>query len=242
MPQATFKTPLFVGILFFMFFSFLFISCKKDFGNPTYEAPLRDIDGNTYKTVKIGEQVWMAENLRVKHFRNGDAIPQIDSNHLWAQQSDTLAKAAFCYYGNNDTSLRVLDTLGPLYNWYAANDARLLCPQGYHIPSDAEWLKMIKYLGGKDVAGARLKSTDSSFWTKPFSGASDVLGFNGLPAGGRYPNGEFDGKQGLYAFFWTKTEYETRDAWIYYLYSNHEGAIAKYSRKAHGYSVRCIKD
>ncbi|MEG2337076.1 MAG: fibrobacter succinogenes major paralogous domain-containing protein [Bacteroidales bacterium] len=232
------------NLICFVFGMILLLSfaCKRDFGDLSYESSIKDIDGNIYPTVKIGEQVWMASNLRVHRFCNGDSIPYICDTIKWDSiNSDTVAKAAYCYYGN-DTTARTLDTLGALYNWYAASDGRKLCPQGYHLPSKVEWERMVKFLGGKDKAGARLKSNDSSFWTKPVLGLNDVLGFNALPAGGRDPKGLFDNRKGLYGFFWTSTAYENRDAWIFYVFSNHEAAITKYSRKGFGYSVRCIKD
>ena len=120
--------------------------------------------------VTIGKQVWMVENLNVDKFRNGDPIPHAETNEEWEKASDN-KQPAWCYYDNdpaNDTKY------GKLYNWYAVNDSRGLAPAGFHIPSDSEWTVLIDYLGGKEVAGVKMKST--SGWESVTRGGSVSLG------------------------------------------------------------------
>ena len=115
-------------------------------GNGKKTGTVKDIDGNTYKTIQIGSQVWMAENLKVTHYRNGDSIDNIPDFDTW----NAATKGAWCYYANAD----YLDAAyGKLYNWYAVNDSRGLCPTGWHVPSYDEWVTLANYLGGGAVAG-----------------------------------------------------------------------------------------
>ena len=118
-------------------------------------------DGKTYKTVKIGTQTWMAENLAYKA-----------ESGCWA-------------YDNN---LKNVTTYGYLYNWKTANKA---CPSGWHLPTDEEWTTLTDYLGGDSVAGGKLKETGNTFWKRPNTGATNESGFAGLPGGHRNINGEF---------------------------------------------------
>ena len=111
-------------------------------------------DGRVYKTVKIGSQVWMAENLNASIFRNGDPIPQAKTDEEWNRAGKN-KQPAWCYY-NNDPANGA--KYGKLYNWYAVNDLRGLAPVGYHIPSDAEWTRLTDYLGGAEKAGPKMKS------------------------------------------------------------------------------------
>ena len=114
-----------------------------------------DIDGNFYETVKIGTQEWMTKNLDVATFRNGDPIPEAKTDEEWKKAWEE-GKPAWCYYDNDPANGK---KYGKLYNWYAVNDSRGLAPHRYHIPSDKEWWKLINFLGGKSVAGAKMKST-----------------------------------------------------------------------------------
>lgn len=109
-----------------------------------------DIDGNSYKTVKIATQVWMAEDLKVTHYQNGEAIPNVTTESDWGD----LSTGALCVYENDSSYVK---TYGNLYNWYTVNDARQLAPKGWHIPSDAEWTTLTTYLGGEKVAGGKLR-------------------------------------------------------------------------------------
>ncbi|MCX6159142.1 MAG: fibrobacter succinogenes major paralogous domain-containing protein [Ignavibacteriae bacterium] len=155
-----------------------------------------DIDGNVYKTVKIGNQEWMAENLNVGHYRNGDVIPQVQDDNEW----ENLRTGAWCYYENEKSNGK---TYGKLYNWYAVNDPRGLAPEGWHIPSDVEWNIIIDYLGGGDVAGGKMKAKTK--WESPNTGATNESGFTGLPGGLRGYDGIFY-YIGKTADFWSSSE------------------------------------
>jgi uncharacterized protein (TIGR02145 family) len=221
-------------------------SCNKnDENDPRKNETLVDIDGNVYKTVTIGTQVWMAENLKVTKYRNGDPIPNVTDDIEWR----TLKTGAYCNY-NNDTNIG--NKYGKLYNWHAVNDSRRIAPIGWHVPSDKEWTTLSDYLGGENIAGGKLKEKGTKNWNTPNTGASNEVGFNALPGGMR------TGGQGVignptgggnfiwindYGLWYTSTEYNDWQAIKRILqydqsYISEEDAFIKES----GYSVRCIKD
>jgi uncharacterized protein (TIGR02145 family) len=203
--------------------------------NVTVTRTVTDIDGNVYRTVKIGDQWWMAENLKVTHYRNGDAIPNVTDNTEWPN----LATGACCSYNNAPDSAA---TWGCLYNWYAVNDTRNIVPAGWHVPTDAEWKVLVDYLGGYSDAGGKMKETGTSHWVDPNIGATNGSGLNALPGGYRnYYGGNFN-DLGLYAFFWSSTEYDTGLAWYRYLDSVSSGAYQIYNNQQYGYSVRLVRD
>ena len=195
-----------------------------------------DYDGNVYQTVKIGDQWWMAENLNVTHYSNGDPIPYITVNAEWAN----LTTGAYCYYDNN--SIYAAD-YGALYNWYAVNDSRNIAPTGWHVPTSNEWLILINYLGGDDVAGGKLKETGTTFWNSPNTGANNESGFNARPGGLHQDNGYFGYNIGLNAFFWS-TQKATYDWAWYRKMSYDEAAVQRLSiyPQSGGMSIRCVKN
>jgi len=130
-----------------------------------------DIDGNIYKTVKIGSQVWMAENLKVTKYRNGDPISNVRDNNAWK----TCATGAYCWYNNDKTVNKA--TYGALYNWYAVSDSRNIAPEGWHIASNDEWTTLTTYLGGVCKAAGYIKETDFIHWNSPNAGATNSSGF-----------------------------------------------------------------
>jgi len=203
-------------------------------------------DGKTYKTVKIGTQTWMAENLKTTHYRDGSEIPNVTDKDSWSK----LATSAYCNYNNStDTA----NTYGSLYNWYAVNDSRKLCPQGWHVPTDAEWKTLEMALGmskteanktgwrGTDEGG-KLKETGTTHWNSPNTGATNTNSFTALPGG----YCEFDGtflNIGNYCLWWTATEAGTTKVWDRGL-NNNNANMYRYnsSYKGAGFSVRCLKD
>ena len=194
---------------------------------------LIDSDGNTYPTITIGNQVWMAENLKVTHYRNGDAIPNETDAGTWAG----LSTGAYCWYDNDQTTN---EKYGVLYNWYAVDDSRGLCPEGWHVPTHAEWTTLTTYLGGTSVAGGKMKAT-SDLWTSPNIAATNSSSFSGLPGGYRGSDGSFYsiGSGGLW---WSSTEYSSSGAWGRYL-SYDDGTVYVYNYvKRSGFSVRCLRD
>jgi uncharacterized protein (TIGR02145 family) len=174
----------------------------------------------------------MAENLKVTRYRNGDAIAGVTGENAWAN----LSSGAYCSYGNDLTSA---GTYGYLYNWFAVTDPRGLAPEGWHIPSNAEWQTLIDYLGGDNVASGKLKET--VHWNSPNTGATNESGFSALPGGYRNDNGRFD-SIGTNAHFWSSTEYDRGYAWYHALGYDTSGARRYDDYKQHGFSVRCVRD
>lgn len=192
-----------------------------------------DIDGNVYQTVTIGTQVWMAENLKVTQYRNGDAIPNVTDQTTW----EYLTTGAYCEYDND---LNNVATYGRLYNWYAVNDSRDLAPEGWHVPSDNEWQILIDLLGGATVAGGKMKEAGYSHWDSPNTGATNESGFSVLPGG--YRDGVNFYTVGISAYFWSATERSSIYAWKRFLYNYHSHANRDSHGKRAGFSVRCVKD
>jgi uncharacterized protein (TIGR02145 family) len=191
---------------------------------------------STYiKSIKIGTQIWSVKNLDVAYFRNGDPIPEVKTNEEWKKAGEN-KQPAWCYYNNDPANGK---KYGKLYNWYAVNDKRGLAPAGWHIPSDKEWQKLVDYLGGKEAADGKMKST--SYWESPNNGATNSSGFTGLPAGYRYYNGPFD-NIGYFGYFWSSTEYTTGTAWYSGLHYNNSDAGRNNVSKENGFSVRCVRD
>ena len=199
-----------------------------------------DYDGNTYFTVEIGNQCWMAENLEVTHYRNGDAIPHVTDGGTWAG----LSTGAYCEY---------VTTYGRLYNWYAVDDSRSIAPSGWHVPTDDEWKQLEMYLGmsqadaddinwrGTDEGG-KLKEVGTSHWYAPNAGATNESGFTALPGGCRNYIGEFN-SIGYSALFWCSTELNSDHAWNRHVSRSsslvYRGSI--YDKRS-GFSVRCVRD
>ncbi len=194
-------------------------------------AEVTDIDGNVYQTLVIGSQVWMAENLKVTHYQNGDPIPNIIDGSSWAG----LTYGAYCEYNNDTLNFPIY---GRLYNWYAATDGRNIAPAGWHVPSDAEWQTLIDYLGGDGTAGGKMKAAGIDHWNSPNTGATDESGFTALPSGYRAFDGSF-GDIGNYATFWSGSG---SDSWARYLGYNYSQINRYLEGKHDGYSIRCVKD
>lgn len=205
-----------------------------------------DIDGNIYETVTIGTQIWMAENLKVTRYRNGDAIPNITSNSEWT----SLTTGARCDYDNEADNVPVY---GRLYNWYAVNDSRGIAPEGWHVPTDAEWKQLEMHLGmsqsqadskgwrGTDEGG-KMKEAGTSHWNSPNTGATNESGFTALPGGYRYGSyGSFNYLGGD-AVFWSSTEYDSSHAWGRNLHYNGAQAHRGNYDEQGGLSVRCVRD
>jgi len=201
-------------------------------GNITVDS-ITDIDGNTYKTVTIGTQTWMAENLKVTKYNDGIAIPNVTDNTAWRE----LTTGALCDYDNTPSNS---ETYGKLYNWHAVNTGKL-CPTGWHVPSDAEWTELTDYLGGTSVAGGKLKETGTTHWASPNTGATNETGFTALPGGYRVSSGSFY-YIGNYGYWWSATEYGANSAWYRYVYYGNSYVNRYYNNKELGFSVRCLRD
>lgn len=183
----------------------------------------------TYKNVKIGTQDWMAENLDVSTFRNGDIIPKAQDIKEW-RRADKEGKPAWRY--KNPDSVQ----FGKLYNWYAVNDSRGLAPKGWHIASDNEWSVLIKYLGAQP--GKKVKSGVG--W-KDNGNGTNSSGFNALPGSFEVSHG-FVMPIGWIARWWSSTEHQAPNAWCYSVSFDSDDVGRSYDLKEKGLSVRCIKD
>lgn len=203
--------------------------------NVTY-GTMTDQDGNTYKTVTIGTQTWMAENLRTTKYNDGTGIRFVFDDYRWG----TLTTGAYCNCLNSYNN-ETIATYGRLYNWYAVNTGKL-SPKGWHVPTDAEWTTLIDYLGGADVAGGKLKETGTTHWNSPNIGATNETGFTALPGGARV-NGAYN-DVGYYGDWWSATEsYIPGNAWLREVYYDYSIVYRlNYFTKQTGLSVRCVKD
>jgi len=186
---------------------------------------------NRIESVKIGSQRWSEYNLDVDHFRNGDKIPEAKTFSEWDS-----AEPVWCYYMNDSANG---EKWGKLYNWHAVNDPRGLAPKGWHIPSYDEWLKLVGFLGGEDVAGTKMKSLNG--WHKGGGGFNES-GFNGLPGGLRYNSGSFSDSSGDGGLWWSSTESSSENAWACILHYEHESLDEAQLLKTYGMSVRIVKD
>ncbi len=232
------------------------LTFETDFGG----SQISDIDGNIYNTVKIGDQWWMQENLKVTHYPDGTAIPLVESTLTW-DVLDTLDKA-YCYY-DNSTSNR--DIYGALYTWGAAmNDEESsnanpsgvqgVCPTGWHLPSDDEWKELEMYLGisSADIDNMGYRGTNegsklagnSALWNDGVledDAAFGTSGFLALPSGYRNPSGNF-GEMGSYIFLWSSTSYSGATSWRRGLFYEKSLVDREVSYKMDGFPVRCVKD
>ena len=203
-------------------------------GTPTVE----DIDGNVYKTVKIGTQCWMKSNLKVSRYTNGDAIPTDMDNEQWSRTEE----GAYAIYEDDPAN----DALyGKLYNHYAVTDDRGLCPTGWHVPSDEEWTTLEDFLGGSKVAGGKLKSTAKQptpgGWDFPNRGATNSSGFSAPPGGLRTSNGDCSSM--TYLGCWRSSSVSSASyAWSRNLLYNDSDIFRDFYNRPYGFSVRCCRD
>ena len=198
-----------------------------------YSGNVIDMDGNVYPTIIIGSQEWMAENLRVTHYRNGDAIAHFTSNIAWHLPGG----GAYCWYNNNESSFKLLS--GALYNYYAVTDSRNICPNGWHVPTDAEFTTLSAYLGGDAVAGGKMKSDIK--WTFPNTGATNANSFSAQSGGYRNNAGTFL-LNGGYGYYWSTTPATSGNAKHLGLYYNDPALFRFDGDQLNGLSVRCLRD
>ena len=229
-------------------------NCEKDdFFNPTNGkttalfnpaktyGSLTDQDGNLYKTITIGSQTWMAENLRTTKYRNGEEIPEITDNDTW----HNLSTGAYCNY-NNTKNIDTIATFGRLYNWAAVIDDRKIAPVGWHIPTYDEWIILETFLVDS-VAGGKLKEAGTLHWQSPNFGATNETGFTALGSGYRWISG-WNGP-GFYhkeveGGWWTSTEGDNDLDRAYHVTMGYNYTVLGgcNCEKRDGYSIRCVKD
>jgi uncharacterized protein (TIGR02145 family) len=196
----------------FVFFFVLSLTIVKG------QETVKDYDGNVYKTIKVGNQTWMAENLRVTHFRNGQEIPNVKEDKQW----DALTSSAYCDVANNPSRA---EGQGRLYNWYVIADERNVCPAGWHVPSEAEWQTLVKYLSGnsgaKEINGILFKVLQEDF-----------RGYDGGFSGNGYGGGAW----------WSSTPVNGELAFYHGINYDTASKNRMEGRKKFGYSIRCVKD
>jgi uncharacterized protein (TIGR02145 family) len=196
-------------------------------------STIRDLDGNTYNTAKIGSLTWMIENLKTTRFNDGTTIPIVTDKTAWA----ALSTPAYCWY-NNDTTYK--NAYGALYNGYTISTGKL-CPAGWHVSTNTEWSALLASLGGESVAGAKLKETGSNHWSVPNSGATNESLFTALPGGSRYSNGLFFSIKNL-GYWWSPIERNTFNSWYRSMYYQDNAVSLNFIDSTNGFSVRCVKD
>lgn len=199
--------------------------------NPDLEYDsIYDSEGNKYRTVQIGTQTWMAENLRSTKFDDGTDIPFVLDVTSWA----SLTTPGYTWYNCDSVGY------GALYNWYAVSTGNL-CPAGWHVPGDDEWTILTDYLGGKSDAGRKLRESGTSHWLSPNTGATNESGFTGLPAGYRTNSGIYSNIT-KYGFWWTATEWSSTSAWYRDVFYGYDAVDRSNSNKKSGANIRCLKD
>ena len=203
-------------------------------------STVRDVDGNIYKTVQIGTQTWITENLKTTKYNDETVIPLITEDNAWAQ----LTSPRYFYYNNENYNK---DIYGALYNWHTVATGKL-CPKGYHVPTNADWNTLVNYLGnglfeyGEYLVGGNLKSNDS-MWNKPNDGATNESGFSALPTGCLSFGNDFT-RVGIYGMWWSATEssQNIENAFVRKLNHSNTEVVSYEFNKSSGVSVRCLKD
>lgn len=224
----------------------LIVGCSKEESAPEVPANVTviDVDGNVYNPITIGKQTWFKENLKVSKYSDGTTIPEVNDPDLWAK----LTTGAWCYY-NKSSSFGV--EFGKLYNWYAIagiydtasfNDTSLrkkIVPNGYHIPTDAEWTVLTNSLGSS--AGGKMKEIGTVHWAETSPETTNSSLFTALPSGIRISYGTFY-FIGEYGYWWSSTGIDSDIAWNRSLGYNSNIVCRSYDDKNYGFSVRFIKD
>lgn len=220
---------------------------------------VEDIDGHTYRTMILGDQVWMAENLKTSRFSNGDILLHAIENTDWGATNAT-GTAAWSVHNNEAADSPKALNRGKLYNWYAASDPRGVCPTGWSVPSDSDFAELESFLGmpEADLAltnftrgqaqeiGNRMKSTGSRYWQAPNTAATNEFGLSVRSGSMRFAGGAFgaDGAfeaLGSYAAFWTSTETNATNAFRRILHVNEAGINRNTPDKRFGLSIRCVR-
>jgi uncharacterized protein (TIGR02145 family) len=195
-----------------------------------------DIDGNTYPTLIYGNgQEWMAANLRTANYANGDPIPTVVIMDEWCE----LGTGAWVHY---EQDAQYEDPYGKLYNWFAVDDARNVCPAGWHVPSDVEWTALVDYLGGPLDAGGKMKTVGTAYWQDPNVLATNESGFSGVGGGGAQGVLCTFGALGTEGTCWSSTPWSTTGAWFYSLNAGYGQVGSGTQYRGTGFSVRCVRD
>jgi uncharacterized protein (TIGR02145 family) len=195
---------------------------------------VQDADGNIYVTLNIGKQVWIGENLKTTRLNDGTLIPLVTNDEKWK----ALKTPAYCWYNNDEKNK---DTYGALYNWYTVKTGKI-CPQGWHVPTDTEWVALATFLGDENSAGDKLKEAGITHWKNYLSKATNDFDFTARPGGMRYYSGPFPEFGDSYAVWWSATGYSSTQAGTRGLHDSSSRFFKGYDDVRSGYSIRCIKN
>ena len=213
-------------IILSSFLIFFFTSCEKEDFKTI--GSIKDIEGNSYETVIIGDQIWMAENLRTTTYNDGTPIEYV--------QDWNLKKGQYCWYDHDEGNKK---PYGALYNWYAVNTGKL-APEGWRIPTYKDWEELKEILGGKLITGGKMKKRGDGIWEEPNKLFNPDCGFNAYPGGGVLSGQFYDFKNIVY--LWTANQDETEFALFYSLENNSTALSGTNAHKTYFLSVRCIKE
>lgn len=218
---------IFIGVAF----TLLTISCKK--GDKPLEV-VTDQEGNRYNTITIGNQVWMAENLRTTILNDGSEIPLVENADIWSN----LTSPGYCWYNNDEASFK--DAYGALYNGYTIITEKL-CPSGWHIPERQDWQALRNFLGDSTAVGGKLKESGTIHWLSPNTGADNSSGFTGRGSGIRYFEGTFSSILS-FSSLWSSTITQTDELWYTGLFYAGADFLMDHRNEKYGFSVRCLKN
>lgn len=215
----------------------VFAGCNSGTEEEGSRLRISDVDGNSYKTVQIGNQLWMAENLKTTSFNDGNPIALVENYDEWAN----LELPAYCWYNNDSLSS---ESFGALYNGYLIDEDKL-CPEGWHIPTDEDWIELERAAGGAEFAGAALKEAGTSNWKTPNLAATNESGFTALPGGYRSYTGTFNLSR-TFGYWWSSTEkswYGASSRVIFRGLQYEDRAMFRdIAEKNNGFSVRCVQN
>lgn len=233
------KRNIWAIVVVFVFMSFSFYGCKKDEEeSDDINTEIKDGDGNIYNYVEINSLKWLTKNLKTTTYSDGSAISNPVQNQSWQNTTS----GAYAWYGNDPANK---NTYGALYNWYVVspqtNGGKNICPEGWRVPSDIEWLDMVEAIGCFETSGGKLKNTGTNYWNAPNTGATNEKGFNALPGGARQYNGGFNLEAGQVGYWWTSSDMCPDNAWGRSM--EHDNAMVNRTslHKKHGFSIRCVK-
>jgi len=195
---------------------------------------INDVDGNTYDVIRIGTQLWMDENLKTTKFNDNSSITLVTGSTAWSN----LSSQAYCWYDNNIGNKNIY---GAIYNWFAVSSGKL-CPTGWHVSTDNEWITLTSFLGGESPAGGKLKETGTSHWLAPNTGATNEFGFTALPGGWRRGDNGIYESITSYGLWWTSTELNPPDSYYRKIWYSDDKVYRATSHEKYGMSVRCVKD
>lgn len=263
--KMRYKNSAYMILIFFGFFLSTLIAKETNYPSSSLNenefGAVTDIDGNTYKTIIIGTQEWMAENLRVIHYNNTVPIPTDKTIDWKSTNAGAYTIYPYEFIEGLNSEDEVLAAYGALYNWYAVDDKRGICPAGWHVPTDEDWTKLTIYLGDElsrsfgrllSNTGGKLKTKNTVIdshpgWHYPNSGATNETGFSAIPGGSRYGYGGF-GDIGYHGAWWSAT-YEPVTSWtesrvisrFWMIYYNYDKLFNGISNKRNQFSVRCLR-